>query len=95
MGRTAILEMQNVRAALLVDDDAWIIVLAHDNLVLRLQLDVVLRVQILLRMRTTLVPVLMHETFTAALYVFSTTFLKKLLFRELLASFFCLLVDVF
>jgi len=78
MSRASILEMQNICIALLINDNTWIIILAHDDLVLRLQLNMVLRVQILLRMRATLIGLytLMHETFAATLYVFTATFLK-------------------
>lgn len=77
MGGASVLEMKNIGATLLVDDNARIIILAHDHLVLRLQLNVILRVQILLRMRTTLIRLpLMHQALTAALYIFSATFLQ-------------------
>lgn len=76
MGGASVLEMQDIGATLLVDDDARIIILAHHYLVLRLQLYMILRVQVLLRMRATLIRLpLMHQALTAALYVFSATFL--------------------
>lgn len=73
----AVLEMQDVGTTLLVDYDAWVIVFAHDDLVLRLQLDVVLRVEVLLAVRAALVRLrLVHQTLAAALDVLAAAFLE-------------------
>ena len=61
MGGASVLEMQNIGATLLIDDDARVVILAHHQFILCLQLNVILRIQILLRMRSTLIRLsLMH-----------------------------------
>lgn len=72
----SVLELKEILAALFVDYDADIIVLSDHHFILRLELYVVLGVQILLAMRPILILLtLMHEAFTAALNILSSAFL--------------------